>query len=209
MGRCSAVSLAIELIEPVAQHDEGELQVASISSAMPDCCFAAALLRIHSISSNTQCAGRGLWHAIALKTAGAARSVAAVLERNVADFVERQPEPLGPSSPGAGDTGARRRSIAEAGQHAAWRQSPMLRRLVISSGVSPRCRHCPRPGSGPNGNRAAIGTWSVAVHSRRNHFGRGGQGLCACPRGSRATGQSRVNSSWRSTACGSRPTAPG
>ena len=116
---------AYELIEPVAQRAEAELQAALGSArAMPGCCSAAAspphasYLFKHALVQDAAYGTllRGRRQELHAR-------VAAVLEQHFADLVERQPELLAHHLTGAGQTERAVDQWLKAGQHAAARSA--------------------------------------------------------------------------------------
>ena len=209
IGAVIGREFAYELIAPLAQRPEKQLQAALdqlgdagllfCRGTAPHASYLFKHALVQDAAYSTLLRGRRQeLHA----------RVAAVLEENFADLVERQPELLAHHLTAAGDIERAVDQWLKAGNHAAARSTPLE-----------AIRHFER------GLAALSGT------ARGVRLGRGGRSNCnwpaACrcsrPKGSvrprrpkpmRAPaswpsgGEIRVNNSWRCTASGNRPTVP-
>ena len=180
-----------ELIEPVAQRPDEELQAAldQLSDAgllfcrgiAPHASYLFKHALVQDAAYGTLLRGRGR---------NCTRASRRCWKQQFADLVERQPELLAHHLTGAGDTERAVDQWLKAGQHAAARSAHVeaiapFRARPRDCGVIAR-----RPGSRRTGDRAAIGARSVAVHSRRLSLGRGGQAYRPRSRARRAAGRS-------------------
>ena len=167
IGAVLGREFAYELIELVAQRDESELQAALVSSTMRDCVVCrgtaphSSYLFKHALVQDTACGTllRGKRQELHAR-------VAAVLERNFADLVERRPELLRASSDRRRRNRACDRSMAEGWPicHRAAGASEAIRHF--DRGLAAIAALSGRPGPRRTGARAAIGPRPVAVHRR-------------------------------------------
>ena len=177
IGAVLGREFAYELIEPVAQRPERELQAAlgQLSDAgllfcrgtAPHASYLFKHALVQDAAYGTLLRGRRQeLHA----------RVAAVLEQHFADLVERQPELLAHHLTAAGDTERAVDQWLKAGQHAAAR-SAHLEAIRISSAVSRHWRHCPKVRLGTDGRSSC--NWPEAYR-------------CSRPRGSSSAGAGRA-----------------
>jgi len=181
---------AYELIEPVAQRDEGELASWAGSAQRRGIAVLPRVpLRTPSTCSSmrwcktlpTPLCWRGRRQELHAR-------VAATLEEHFADLVERQPELLAHHLTAADITERAVDQWLKAGQHAAARLAHL--EAIRHSTAGLRCwRHCPKGCSRRTGDRAAVGPWPAAVYGRGVSFGRGGPGLYPRPRARRGAGR--------------------
>ena len=176
IGAVLGREFAYELIEPVAQRPESELQAAL------DQLGDAGLLFCRGIAPHSSYLFKhALVQDAAYGTLLRARRqelharVAAVLEEHFADLVERQPELLAHHLTAAGDTERAVDQWLKAGRHAAARLAHLEAIGHFERGLAALAALPEGPGSGRTEDRAAIGPRPVAVHSQRVCFGRGGQ----------------------------------
>ena len=108
--------------------------------------------------------------------------VAAVLEQNFADLVERQPELLAHHLTAAGDVERAVDQWLKAGQYAAARSTPFEAISHFERGLTALSGLPEEFGSGGAGGRTATGPWLVVVHGQRVQCRRGAQSLYARPR---------------------------
>ncbi len=207
IGAVLGREFAYELIEPVAQRNETELQTAlgQLSEAGLLFCRGivphASYLFKHALVQDAAYSTllRGRRHELHARAAAA-------LETHFADLVERQPVLLAHHLTAAGNAERAVDQWLKAGQRAAERSNssrgdrPFRPRSLGVDRTTPRCD------ARRNGDRAAIGQRPVAVHSQGHHRGRGGRGLCARPRVGRAAGRSppTIHGGLRSLAIGRR-----
>jgi class 3 adenylate cyclase/tetratricopeptide (TPR) repeat protein len=122
IGAVLGREFAYELIEPVAQHDEGELQAALDQLSDAGLLFCRGIAP-HSFYLFKHAMVQDAAYGMLLRSRRQElhARVAAVLEKKFADLVERQPELLAHHLTGAGDTERAVDQWLKAGQHAATR----------------------------------------------------------------------------------------
>ena len=191
IGAVLGREFAYELIEPVAQRDETELQAAlgQLSDAGLLFCRGAAphssYLFKHALVQDAAYgtllrARRQELHA----------RVAAVLEQHFADLVERQPELLAHHLTAAGDTERAVDQWLKAGQHAAARSAHLEAIRHFERGLAALAALPEGPARDGREIELQLARGLSLFTAEGFMCGRGGPGLYARPRAGRAAGRS-------------------